>query len=77
MNHAPTSEYLVLKALFPEKIRRFCVFLRLVYPVLPVSLDCPFFTAHSVFSNVYLRISYEQPTPEDISLDKMNPKYHI
>jgi hypothetical protein len=42
--------------------RRFCVFLRLVYPVLPVSLDCPFFTAHSVFSNVYLRISYEQPT---------------
>ena len=30
------------------------VFLRLVYPMLPVSLDCPFLIAHSVFSNVYL-----------------------
>ena len=28
-------------------------FLRLVYPLLPVSLDCPFFIAPSVFSNVY------------------------
>ena len=27
---------------------------RLVYPVLPVSLDCSFLIAHSVFSNVYL-----------------------
>jgi hypothetical protein len=27
-----------------------CVFLRLVYPVLPVSLDCPFLIAPSVFS---------------------------
>ena len=33
----------------------FCfVFLRLVYPMLPVSLDCPFFIASSVFSDVYL-----------------------
>ena len=31
-----------------------CVFLRLVYPMLPVSLDCPFLIAISVFSNVYL-----------------------
>ena len=32
----------------------FCfVFLRLVYPMLPVSLDCPFFIAPSIFSNVY------------------------
>jgi hypothetical protein len=31
-----------------------CVFLRLVYPMLPVSLDCPFLIASSVFSNVYL-----------------------
>ena len=30
----------------------YCVFLRLVYPMLPVSLDCPFFIAPSVFSNV-------------------------
>jgi hypothetical protein len=29
-------------------------FLRLVYPMLPVSLDCPFLIASSVFSNVYL-----------------------
>jgi hypothetical protein len=32
----------------------YCVFLRLVYPRLPVSLDCPFFIALSVYSNVYL-----------------------
>ena len=30
-----------------------CVFLRLVYPMLPVSLDCPFLVAPLVFSNVY------------------------
>jgi hypothetical protein len=28
--------------------------LRLVYSMLPVSLDCPFLIATSVFSNVYL-----------------------
>ena len=32
------------------------VFLRLVYPMLSVSLDCPFVIAPSVFSNVYLDI---------------------
>jgi hypothetical protein len=33
----------------------FCfVFLHLVYPKLPVSLDCPFFYAPSVFSNVHI-----------------------
>ena len=32
----------------------FCfVFLRLLYPLLPVSLDCPFLIALSVFSNVF------------------------
>ena len=30
------------------------VFLRLVFLLLPVSLDYPFFIAPSVFSNVYL-----------------------
>ena len=30
------------------------VSLRLVYPMLPVSLDCHFVTAQSVFSNVYI-----------------------
>jgi len=33
----------------------FCfVCLRLVSPMFPVSLDCPYFIAPSVFSNVYL-----------------------
>jgi hypothetical protein len=33
----------------------FCfVVLRVVCPMLPVSLDCPFLIVHSVFSNVYL-----------------------
>jgi hypothetical protein len=31
----------------------FCVY-RLVFPMLPVSLDCPFLIVLSVFSNVYL-----------------------
>jgi len=31
------------------------VFLRLVYPILPVSLDCLFLIAIWVFSNVYYR----------------------
>jgi hypothetical protein len=31
-------------------------FLRLVYSMLPVSLDCPFLIAPSVFSNVYLTV---------------------
>ena len=30
-----------------------CLFLRLMYPMLPVSLDCPFLIGPSVFSNVY------------------------
>ena len=30
------------------------VFLRLLYPMLPVSLDCQFLIPPSVFSNVYL-----------------------
>jgi len=30
------------------------VFLSLVYPMLPVSLDCPFLIAPSVFSNLYI-----------------------
>jgi hypothetical protein len=30
---------------------------RLVYHMLPVSMDCPFFIASSVFSNVYFLVS--------------------
>jgi hypothetical protein len=41
--------------LFVNKILCFCcVFLRLVWPMLSVSLDCPFLISPSVFSNVYL-----------------------
>ena len=37
----------------------FCfVFLRLVYPMLPVSLDCPILISPSVFSNVYSELVY-------------------
>ena len=32
-----------------------CVFLRIVYPMLPVSLDFPFLIAPLVFYNVYLQ----------------------
>jgi len=35
----------------------FVFFLCLVYPMLPMSLDCPFLIATSVFSNVYLHVS--------------------
>jgi hypothetical protein len=37
------------------------VFLRFVYHTLPVSLDCPFLIAPSVFSNVYLSVSLDCP----------------
>ena len=33
-------------------------FLRFVYPVLPVSLDCPFLIAPSVFYNIYWHTTY-------------------
>ena len=33
------------------------VFLRLVYPMLPFSLECPFVIALSVFSDVYFILS--------------------
>ena len=35
-----------------------CVFLCLVYPMLPVSLGCPFSIAPSVFSNLYIYIQF-------------------
>ena len=35
-----------------------CFFLRIVYPMLPVSLGCTFLIAHSIFSNVYLRLCF-------------------
>jgi hypothetical protein len=38
----------------------FVFVLCLVYPMLPVSLDCPFLIAPSVFSNVYLFCLYKR-----------------
>jgi hypothetical protein len=35
-----------------------CVFLRIVYPMLPVSLDCPFFIAPSVFTRTYIHVAW-------------------
>jgi hypothetical protein len=35
-------------------------FLSLVYSLLPVSLDCPFFIAPLVFSNIYLNSDGKQ-----------------
>ena len=46
LHRVVSSSYIVLCICFP------C--LRLVYPMLPVSLECPFLVAPSVFSNVYL-----------------------
>ena len=40
------------------------VFLRLVYSMLPVSLDCQLFIASSVFSNVYLQLENAYFTSE-------------
>jgi hypothetical protein len=33
------------------------VWIRLLYPILPVFLDCSFLIAPSVFSNIYLLLS--------------------
>jgi hypothetical protein len=41
-------------------VRFFSFIMCLVYPVLMVSLDCPFLTTHSVFSNVYINICLKQ-----------------
>jgi len=51
----------------------FCfVFLRLVYPMFPVSLNCPFLIAPSVFSNVYL-LDFKML----IVLSTMNNRHHL
>ena len=43
-----------------QRMLCFCfVFLRLLCPVLSVSLDCPFLIAPSVFSNVYFSNSFQ------------------
>ena len=50
-------------------VNTYCVFcyihlpLCLVYPMLSVSLDCPFLLAPSIFSNVYLLVIYLMVSP--------------
>ena len=54
LNQKLVLKYLCLKWCPTHIVLCFCfVFLRLVYPMLPVSLDCPILFAPSVFSNVY------------------------
>ena len=43
------------------------VFLCLVYLMLPVSLDCPFFIALLVFSNVYYNIAFRSVICEGLT----------
>ena len=58
MSHLP---YLCLLAYIGFQHILYCVFYfvcrRLVYPMLPVSLDCPVSIAPSVLSNIYCRMS--------------------
>jgi hypothetical protein len=63
----------------------FCFdFLRLVYGMLPVSLECPFMIAPSVLSNVYLQILWNNHLtegraflPEEFSVAKCYRKYKL
>ena len=56
-------------------------FLRLVYPMLPISLDCPFLIVPSVFSNVYLlfflNLFYSNGLPTLLLLYKTKIKYQL
>ena len=53
--HAAVGSKIVEKNRPTRIVLCFCfVFLRLVHPMLPVSLDCPILIVPSVFSNVYL-----------------------
>ena len=51
------SELLIFLVFCVVFLVLFVLVLYLVYPMLPVSLDCPFLIASSVFSNVYLHTS--------------------
>jgi hypothetical protein len=43
-------------------------FLYLVYPMLPVFLDCPFFIAPTVFSNVYIETTSNESSPSHLNI---------
>ena len=49
-----------------------CVFLRLVYTMLPVSLECPFLITPSVFSTIYLYLELEYLPYSAICLDSLS-----
>ena len=53
------------------------VFLRLVYPMLTVSLDCPFVIAPSVFSNVYLITGCEMIKSKNLNYFSLEVKENI
>ena len=53
-SRAHILRYLCLFAHSSVKHILCCVLIGLVYPMLPVSLDCPFSILPSVFSNVYV-----------------------
>jgi hypothetical protein len=44
-----------------------CVFIAIVYHMLPVSLDCPFLITPSVFSNVYIYIWFVDNGLNDVT----------
>jgi hypothetical protein len=66
-----------------QQVKLCCVFLLLVYPMLQVSLDCPFLIALSIFSNVYLHLSsldiqfmlnvLDASKPKDMSMLTITP----
>ena len=63
--------YVVCVCLGIEVVNTYCVVLyfvvlRLVYPMLPVSLDCPFLIVPSLFSYVY----YLHNTVENLKIEQ-------
>ena len=49
-------------SLLPVVCIRSHVLCRMSYPMFPVSLDCPYFIAPSVFSNVYIALNINPST---------------
>ena len=57
INQEPSFVFVCVEWCLAHIVLYFCCFsLRLMYPMLPVSLDCPLLIASSVFSNVHLSV---------------------
>ena len=58
-----------------------CVFcfvcLRLVCPMLPVSLDCPFLIVPSVFSNIYCFCVFVNNLTLPLSIESMHIRHQV